>query len=170
MPLMPPFHDTRFWYWLVFMLTDSRCCWQYWALSISRTYNSEKDILKHGFRASNTNFFTSTFLYCLAFSVYEVRLACQSCSLNKPNMQLTNYPNGFINTKSHTCKRETCSQAEGGRRTQYHTERKWGVGLIGKKNGDQEKGRLAENLELQLLLQKCAWVLSGINTNWVVSK
>ena len=98
------------------MLTDSRCCWQYWALSISCTYNSEKDILKHGFRASNTNFFTSTFLSCLAFSVYEVRLACQSCSLNKPNMQLTNYPNGFINTKSHTCKRETCSQAGGGGR------------------------------------------------------
>ena len=45
----------------VFMLTDLRCCWQYWALSISCTYNSEKDILKHGFQASNTNFFTSTF-------------------------------------------------------------------------------------------------------------
>ena len=37
----------------VFMLTDSRCCWQYRALSVSRSYNSGKDFWKHGFRASN---------------------------------------------------------------------------------------------------------------------
>ena len=59
-----------------------------------------------------------------------------SCVVNKPNMQLTNYANDFVNTKSHTCKRETCSQAGGGRggggvlRTQYHTERRQGVSLV----------------------------------------
>ena len=37
----------------VFMLTDSRCCWQYRALSVSRSCNSGKDFWKHGFRASN---------------------------------------------------------------------------------------------------------------------
>ena len=42
----------------VFMLTYSRCCWQYRALSIWRSYNSGKDFLKHGFWASNTNFYT----------------------------------------------------------------------------------------------------------------
>ena len=31
----------------------SRCCWQYRALSVSRSYNSGKDFWKHGFRASN---------------------------------------------------------------------------------------------------------------------
>ena len=45
----------------VFVLTDSRCCWQYRALSISRCYNSGKDFLKHGFRESNTNFFARLF-------------------------------------------------------------------------------------------------------------
>ena len=47
----------------VFMLTDSRCCWQYRALSISRSYNSGKDFLKHGFGACNTNFFARLFAY-----------------------------------------------------------------------------------------------------------
>ena len=47
----------------VFVLTDSRCCWQYRALSISRCYNSGKDFLKHGFRESNTNFFARLFTY-----------------------------------------------------------------------------------------------------------
>ena len=47
----------------VFMLTYSRCCWQYRSLSISRSYNSGKDFLKHGFRASNTNFFARPFTY-----------------------------------------------------------------------------------------------------------
>ena len=47
----------------VFMLTDSWCCWQYRALSISRSYNSGKDFLKHGFRACNTNFFAKLFAY-----------------------------------------------------------------------------------------------------------
>ena len=37
----------------VFMLTDLRCCWQYRALSVSRSYSSGKDFWKHGFRASN---------------------------------------------------------------------------------------------------------------------
>ena len=37
-----------------------------------------------------------------------------SCVVNKPNMLLTNYANDFVNTKSHTCKREICSQAGGG--------------------------------------------------------
>ena len=46
-----------------FVLTDSRCCWQYRALSISRCYNSGKDFLKHGFRESNTNFFARLFTY-----------------------------------------------------------------------------------------------------------
>ena len=54
-----------------------------------------------------------------------------SCVVNKPNMQLTNYVNDFVNTKSHTC-----SQAGGGGgggvglRTQYHTERRQGVSLV----------------------------------------
>ena len=47
----------------VFVLTDSRCCWQYRALSISRCYNSGKDFLKHWFRESNTNFFARLFTY-----------------------------------------------------------------------------------------------------------
>ena len=47
----------------VFMLTDSRCCWQYRALSISRSYNSGKDFLKHGFGACITNFFARIFAY-----------------------------------------------------------------------------------------------------------
>ena len=47
----------------LFMLTYSRCCWQYRSLSISRSYNSGKDFLKHGFRASNTNFFARPFTY-----------------------------------------------------------------------------------------------------------
>ena len=47
----------------VFMLTDSWCCWQYRALSISRSYNLGKDFSKHGFRASNTNFFARLFTY-----------------------------------------------------------------------------------------------------------
>ena len=42
MPLMPPFYDTNL-VSNVFMLTDSRCCGQYRALSISCTYNSGKD-------------------------------------------------------------------------------------------------------------------------------
>ena len=47
----------------VFMLTYSRCCWQHRSLSISRSYNSGKDFLKHGFRASNTNFYARPFTY-----------------------------------------------------------------------------------------------------------
>ena len=47
----------------VFMLTDLWFCWQYHPLSISRSYNSGKDFLKHGFRASNTNFFARLFTY-----------------------------------------------------------------------------------------------------------
>ena len=47
----------------VFMLTDSRCWWQYRALSISRSYNSGKDFLKHRFRGSNTNFLGRLFTY-----------------------------------------------------------------------------------------------------------
>ena len=31
----------------VFMLTDSRCCWQYRALSVSRFYSSEKKIFEN---------------------------------------------------------------------------------------------------------------------------
>ena len=50
-----------------------------------------------------------------------------SCVVNKPNMQLTNYANDFVNTKSHTCKREN---GGGGLRTQYHTERRQGVSLV----------------------------------------
>ena len=49
----------------VFMLTDSRCCWQYCAISISRSYNSGKDLLKHRFRASSTNLFARLFAYPL---------------------------------------------------------------------------------------------------------
>ena len=50
----------------VFMLTDSWCCWQYHVLSISHSYNSGKDFLKHGFWASNTNFFARLFTYLSA--------------------------------------------------------------------------------------------------------
>ena len=49
----------------VFMLTDSRCSWQYHTLSISRSYNSGKDLLKHGFPASNTNLFARLLAYPL---------------------------------------------------------------------------------------------------------
>ena len=48
------------------MSTDSRCCRQYRALSISRSYNSRKDFLKRRFRASNTNFFARLFAYSSA--------------------------------------------------------------------------------------------------------
>ena len=47
----------------VFVLTDSRCCWQYRALSISRCYNSGKDFLKHRLPASNTNLFARLLVY-----------------------------------------------------------------------------------------------------------
>ena len=47
----------------VFMLTDSRCSWQYHALSISRSYNSGKDLLKHRLPASNTNLFARLLVY-----------------------------------------------------------------------------------------------------------
>ena len=49
----------------VFMLTDLQCCWQYHALSISRSYNSGKDLLKHEFPASNTNLFARLLAYPL---------------------------------------------------------------------------------------------------------
>ena len=49
----------------VFMLTDSRCSWQYHALSISRSYNSGKDLLKHRLPASNTNLFARLLAYPL---------------------------------------------------------------------------------------------------------
>ena len=68
MPLMPPFNDTRFWY-LALIGQMSSCwhirgaVWQYRALSIWRSYNSGKDFLKHGFRASNTNFYSRPFTY-----------------------------------------------------------------------------------------------------------
>ena len=64
--LKQPFHDTRFWYHALiglFMLTDSSCCWQYRALSISCSYNLGKDFLKHRFWARNTNFFARLFAY-----------------------------------------------------------------------------------------------------------
>ena len=67
MPLMPPFNDTRFWYLaLIGQMSScwhSRCCWQHRSLSISRSYNSGKDFLKHGFRASNRNFYARPFTY-----------------------------------------------------------------------------------------------------------
>ena len=47
----------------VFMLTDSRCSWQYHTLSISRSYNSGKDLLKHRLPASNTNLFARLLVY-----------------------------------------------------------------------------------------------------------
>ena len=47
----------------VFMLTNSRCCWQYRALPISRSCNSGKDFLKHRYQASNANFFARLFTY-----------------------------------------------------------------------------------------------------------
>ena len=47
----------------VFMLTFSRCCWQHRSLSISHSYNSGNDFLKHGFWASNTNFYARPFTY-----------------------------------------------------------------------------------------------------------
>ena len=47
----------------VFMLTDSRCSWQYHALSISRSYNSGKDLLKHRLPANNTNLFARLLVY-----------------------------------------------------------------------------------------------------------
>ena len=52
MPLMPLF---MIWYHALIgqmssvMLTDSRCCWQYRALSRSRSYNSEKDFFNTDF-------------------------------------------------------------------------------------------------------------------------
>ena len=59
MPLIPPFH--------VFMLTDSRCCSQYRAhFNISHFCNLGKDFLKHGFLASNTNFFPGLLAYTSA--------------------------------------------------------------------------------------------------------
>ena len=51
-PLMPLF---MIWYHALIgqmssvMLTDSRCCWQYRALSRSRSYNSEKDFFNTDF-------------------------------------------------------------------------------------------------------------------------
>ena len=57
MPLMPPFHDTRFWY-------HARGAVDSIALIlISHSYNLGKNFLKHGFRANNTNFFPGLFAY-----------------------------------------------------------------------------------------------------------
>ena len=51
-------------------------------------------------------------LFSLAWLLaYMKSASLVSCVVNKPNMQLTNYANDFVNTTSHTCKRETCSQA-----------------------------------------------------------
>ena len=44
----------------VFMLTDSRCCWQYRALSVSRSYNSGKEFWKKWISSKQlTNFFAT---------------------------------------------------------------------------------------------------------------
>ena len=68
MPLIPPFHDTRFWYyaligqmsscWQIRGAVDSIALFQYPAPTIR-----EKILLRHWFRASNTNFFVRLFVY-----------------------------------------------------------------------------------------------------------
>ena len=68
MPLMPSFHNTRFWYHA--LIGEMSSCWQIRGavdsiglISISHSYNLGKDFLKHGFRASNTNSFPGLFAY-----------------------------------------------------------------------------------------------------------
>ena len=64
-PLMLPFHDTRFWHHALIGQMSS-CCRFVVLLTVSRSlrsYNSGKYLLKHGFRASNTNFIARLFSY-----------------------------------------------------------------------------------------------------------
>ena len=70
MPLMSPFHDTRFWYHALMSSVDSSIAlFQYLALTI------QEKIFKIGFLASNKNFLVRIFAYTLA-SKKRKKYAC----------------------------------------------------------------------------------------------
>ena len=104
MPLMLAFHA---WYQIlvscsdwanVFMLTDSRCCWQCRAFSISFSYNSEKRFLKTRISGYQYKFPCETFRLFLG-SKKSKKYACnrlQKEKLSIQNIELSGDP-GLVN-------------------------------------------------------------------------